>query len=973
MRLDEDIEDRPLTDKMSLEELMQRWTGCAEDETQVPTVPILEIEDFPPEQSNDAPQELDKYAHLISITTSYQWLVATLRNKLLLTTASTDVKQRIRAEVLSLLPKPGLIQRAAMTPPVEAIFEMDLMLNPADFAPGSIELSSVLTVTGSALDAQALTCGEYVQQTWPVTGIFMLQLLDDVLTLGPGQIATSCRLDGTNMTASRHNSAVKVQVFGTRDIIAEVAEQLCWMTATLCLSPINERLVSCSPRIHCVGQRAGISDAARKLDDLAMGKLVAQSQDSYSNSDIAPTINEIRGNMSIRFRITLEHQQSTGWAEPGSCWHYLFKHCVIVEGFPIRQRSERSLGLEIPLNMVARLIGTQHLHDFAGHTFLKSFSILLAPAEQMDNVLVWHLCHSNNEDPISYLDHGMSRLCNIGLDDLTERRHMVGWCSNIRNRCGSADSDYDVEKSMLPMVAPNGVLHNCNISFGKLITGGVDTKLTENHQPISASRRNYLDIFRYLESRFVLFWDTRDHRGWLINALRALLHLLRHSLKVDEEEGGALFVLNRQDFEEPSQPYTAKAAREFLSEPKNLSTKIAISSIGARQQEHEILADRMEQFYKVIEKCLIYQKQCATWARIPRSQLEGWDFVSLARKEDLIEPSKFILPSMGRGWVDLVRAVGAITLFGEGFGELLKPVAHTCPPLPCNKFYIATPISDIQQIMMMNRCDQRSTPRLLSRSPSLIWHCPSGSFRPNTCELHDESKPNHDVTQVVWSKDFASLLPQSSAPLNLRSHTNGAIIFGHSNTMQHYVADVGPPIPGVPPDPIKELELFEDSGIGSSLDETAEGTSSIPTTPSFHDSALASLTTPESRGQTYGNCNISGGHAIYGNFTGNLSVNQYFATTPNHNFGWSHTRSFIQPTDKLPLQAMHLIAGQRSHLDPTADISTMTQHRQQPEITNSFFHDAIVDEELQQAESRVRAMGLDECCQFCNFDLETLG
>ncbi|KAK5947996.1 hypothetical protein OHC33_010980 [Knufia fluminis] len=66
----------------------------------------------------------------------------------------------------------------------------------------STELGSAVTVTGSAYDAQVLTYSEYMQQTWPVTGIFMIQLIDDVLMLELGKTATSmASLDATLLSS----------------------------------------------------------------------------------------------------------------------------------------------------------------------------------------------------------------------------------------------------------------------------------------------------------------------------------------------------------------------------------------------------------------------------------------------------------------------------------------------------------------------------------------------------------------------------------------------------------------------------------------------------------------------------------------------------------------------------------------------------------------------------------------------------
>jgi hypothetical protein len=57
-----------------------------------------------------------------------------------------------------------------------------------------------------------------------------------------------------------------------------------------------------------------------------------------------------------------------------------------------------------------------------------------------------------------------------------------------------------------------------------------------------------------------------------------------------------------------------------------------------------------------------------------RRHLEGWDFQSLATGADPILPKATTLCETGLGWVDLIRGINAITLFGVGFGEILQPV-----------------------------------------------------------------------------------------------------------------------------------------------------------------------------------------------------------------------------------------------------------------------------------------------------------
>jgi hypothetical protein len=51
------------------------------------------------------------------------------------------------------------------------------------FAEGQ-ELSKVLTLTGEAINAQAMSCSDYLEQTWPVLGRVLLEGLQEALYRG---------------------------------------------------------------------------------------------------------------------------------------------------------------------------------------------------------------------------------------------------------------------------------------------------------------------------------------------------------------------------------------------------------------------------------------------------------------------------------------------------------------------------------------------------------------------------------------------------------------------------------------------------------------------------------------------------------------------------------------------------------------------------------------------------------------------
>ncbi|KAK8036880.1 Alpha-amylase [Apiospora phragmitis] len=57
----------------------------------------------------------------------------------------------------------------------------------------------------------------------------------------------------------------------------------------------------------------------------------------------------------------------------------------------------------------------------------------------------------------------------------------------------------------------------------------------------------------------------------------------------------------------------------------------------------------------------------------PRRYLEGWDFHDVATGADPIWPRQTSLNEWGWGWVDLVRHINAIVLFGNGFGDIIQP------------------------------------------------------------------------------------------------------------------------------------------------------------------------------------------------------------------------------------------------------------------------------------------------------------
>jgi len=100
---------------------------------------------------------------------------------------------------------------------------------------------------------------------------------------------------------------------------------------------------------------------------------------------------------------------------------------------------------------------------------------------------------------------------------------------------------------------------------------------------------------------------------------------------------------------------------------------------------------------------------------------------------------------MGKGWVDFVRGIHAVTLFGRGFGDLIQPIispstaglagkhAVACyrwSRLPLNRYYLAARVLDLESVMDRDG-DATCNPRQLC--DKILWYMRETIFHPCPC------------------------------------------------------------------------------------------------------------------------------------------------------------------------------------------------------------------------------------------------
>lgn len=125
---------------------------------------------------------IEAYKRLIKESAGYKSLLINLRREHLLSASHPNTMETIRKTILASLPTSPLISRARCTETLHMNYY--LRWNFFDFYAGqgyavdvALALENAICLTGSSTYSQALTCREYVLQTWPSIGSSVLELL----------------------------------------------------------------------------------------------------------------------------------------------------------------------------------------------------------------------------------------------------------------------------------------------------------------------------------------------------------------------------------------------------------------------------------------------------------------------------------------------------------------------------------------------------------------------------------------------------------------------------------------------------------------------------------------------------------------------------------------------------------------------------------------------------------------------------
>ncbi|KLJ10556.1 hypothetical protein EMPG_14063 [Blastomyces silverae] len=796
--ISEEGEDDELWERESFtkpSDILSKWLNNVELPALSPDESEQPIQEAPVQEDLTVKEgvlfQLPDYEKFIQQSDAYRWLLFRMCQHGQLTFRDPDLMRDIGVRVQNQLRAQEPLRRISRRRSSLVRMTFNLDWNPVQFTQdGSLAssalhaLDKVLCLTGSWDEAQAATVAEYMSQTWPVTGEHIISLLRELISLPVGQ--ECCyqvrRPNGAQLKACiQAPFSCSISVTGGPYFVSEIAEQIGWLASALRASPISQGIVACYPRVE---------------------DLHVRTEDEGTST--AMVVGSCR--IAFDFKEDFEIRNSV----QGFCWGPLFANSVLVSGYPILRRSEPKTGLEMSLGTMACLIRSQQVVQWGEKIIMKGFSSLLVATLATTGIVVWHLFVSRNpSERISYIDPRLDTIDirtpeKLSLRILERRRHIIGWCAEAIDFCGHAMANQNISASGLQKPPASIVIDRLYIEAGSHVVGGLHTSINKKDQPFWLERESdYPSLLKWVSLQPIVFYDVSDRRAWLVDGVSALLHLVRVSLYLDENDPESPYdwVFDASQLKDTWDGCTARlAALKTLKSWDNLNLNVYVKECTGRDGKlvikYSTLEERVKKILHSMEILVDRQVKVASEDGIKISQsldlgrkgMVGFDILDVVTPLGPIHTRIKHLHSWGHGWDDLIPAIGVTTIFGNGFGDLIRPdnpdtVCSHWKSVPTCMDYMATSVSTLK--MLYEKRLQRVEPGLGigEMTSKITWTSPCQPFKPCECVRSKvaDGKCHFDPVQFLGSKKlWTNIRPSGSNPVNLaKLEENGAVVFGH--------------------------------------------------------------------------------------------------------------------------------------------------------------------------------------------------
>lgn len=247
---------------------------------------------------------------------------------------------------------------------------------------------------------------------------------------------------------------------------------------------------------------------------------------------------------SQRFRLELGYTEKLE-GECSLCWNAMLAPAIISRGFPLPERHEDYLGLELPFYVMVRLAQVLFPLFVNGGLILKGHRTALIPTRinTDENLIQWHFMDKcgiedlAKEDSIIF-DSRFAKTSTFGF--LETARNFVGHWPEAILRVGTVDSQYKLEESFsgadiqhdrMKASKEFNLMANLTLVPGAQLAAGMKF-MAYNGQ--TAMDRDYLSLEDQLKQSYnepILLYDTSAKRAWLFPEIIFVFHLAMIDIK----------------------------------------------------------------------------------------------------------------------------------------------------------------------------------------------------------------------------------------------------------------------------------------------------------------------------------------------------------------------------------------------------------------------------------------------------------
>ncbi|KAJ8129570.1 hypothetical protein O1611_g4058 [Lasiodiplodia mahajangana] len=610
----------------------------------------------------------------------------------------------------------------------------------SNFSGQRVELSTLITITGTTFYAYATTCHEYLEKTWNGREEILLPTLQKAIReiLDEGASEAKFNLEHGQLLESsaelHKDGTLKLHTKGPETLVVDIIQQLCWLNAAFSTLPLGqEDVVYCTSIINLTGSSSP-------------AKSVFQLNNSFQKLLVG---------------------------ENRPCWLSLFPNAIIAHGFPIPKRAD-GVGLEMSKELMAAIIGARHLAVFDGGVVIKGFSSMFLPVARTKDGIQWHYVANSDPDVQLSYEEGVKRCPNralfadIDFSSLDGARCFIGWNSLVEIRVGSETNDFNnIEYSDAKEIKPTLQIPSASVGFQQFGLAQINLTLGKRDGKCHFQRgSSYRRIVSASEKMVVVLFDTGERRGYLTSASRLLLHILRHRMSLGL--GGV----------------TATRVKITLAggitETLLRNAKLRISS---REDEPLSLDDAVSEIWSILE--LLHAQSISVKDKAPlemhstwQERLLGYEYMGIVQDRSPMPLKQLEIHKTCGGWPRLARDIDALVLLANGFGDLIQPIdkenvlCHQWKTLPRHKDYMAIPVKILLDLYSWAGCCQ--TKKRLT-STDLQLHGEGTPFQP--CPMPKECYCSCDRShQVISNSSFGQIcVPKLT-------EEKGAVVIGESKS-----------------------------------------------------------------------------------------------------------------------------------------------------------------------------------------------